>query len=69
MVIGLALGDFERGKGLARAAGHDELAAVVVLEAFDDVLKRFLLVGTQLALGDEDLPGLEKAVPVDVSLF
>ena len=40
-------GDTQRGEGLARAAGHDELAAVVPLEAVDHVVERGALVRAQ----------------------
>ena len=38
------LDELERGEGLARAAGHDELAAVVLGEARDDVVDGLALV-------------------------
>ena len=39
--------DAQRGEGLAGAAGHDELAAIVVPEAGEHVVERGLLVGPQ----------------------
>ena len=45
------LHDLERGEGLTRAAGHDQLAALVGLEAFGHGLQRRLLVLEGLLLG------------------
>ena len=47
------LGELEAGEGLAGAAGHDELAAVVLAEAGDDLVDRDPLVVARLLLVGE----------------
>lgn len=67
-VLGESLGDAQGGEGLARAAGHDELAAVRGFQAADDGVQRLPLVGSQVLLAGADrLLRLVKgeAVPVD----
>ncbi len=67
------LGDLEAGEGLAGAAGHDELAAVGLLEAEEDLGLGALLMGAQGLFGlqcggGSGLAGLELG-PVDLGVL
>ena len=61
--------DAQRGEGLAGAAGHDELAAIVVPEAGEHVVERGLLVGPQteglVAEGEVFRRGAREVGPVE----
>ena len=60
------LGDAQRGEGLARAAGKDQLAAIGLDEARAHRLQRLALMGTQrLLVRDADLLGPRVVAPLD----
>ena len=62
------LGDAERSERLAGAASHDEFAALMLAESFDDVFKRQLLVFAQAFLrlsAQRSRTGEAEVFPVD----
>ena len=70
VLAGDILGDLEAGKGLAGAAGHDELAAVGGFQAGDDLAAGAGLVRAEFLLGLEDGRGAGLVFrPVDLAGF
>ncbi|CEG08341.1 hypothetical protein BN961_01755 [Afipia felis] len=68
----VGFGDFQRGKGLARTAGHDELAALGFFQACQHILDGFFLMLARLPLFAQlHLVGARQAelAPIDRAVF